>query len=307
VDFRHLRAFVMVAEERNFTRAAERLHISQPPLTRQIRQLESELGVTLFLRHRTGVELTREGRALLDKARTVSTAVTDFEHCARWVKAPRNRGINVGVGWGLWEAVNLIRSHHAKRFPDLPITVHDLCQEPKGPFHEQPIDVIVQRPPVDTAFMSEALFEEGFVAIIGDTHPLASRSAVTLAELTHEPLLLFDRRFGPGVYDKTIAICDAACVKPLIVEGQPLPYTQQAMMLVASRQGFYLGIASQFTQSHRASGVAVVPLDEPGAHIDIRIAWRRNEASKQVREFVRSARDAFPLNPDATRSRVRSA
>src|SRR5215510_3842724 len=101
----------MVAEERNFTRAAQRLHISQPPLTRQIRQLESELGVTLFLRHRTGVELTPEGRALLDKARTVSTAVADFENWARLVKAPRTKGVAVGVSWGLWEAVNRIRAH----------------------------------------------------------------------------------------------------------------------------------------------------------------------------------------------------
>ena len=99
MDFRHLRAFVIVAEERNFTRAAERLHISQPPLTRQIRQLEDELGMTLFLRHRTGVELTREGRALLDNARTVATSIADFENCARWVKVPRDPGINVGVCW----------------------------------------------------------------------------------------------------------------------------------------------------------------------------------------------------------------
>src|SRR5205823_12568835 len=141
VDFRHLRSFVMVAEERNFTRAAQRLHISQPPLTRQIRQLEEELGVTLFNRHRTGVEMTREGRALLDKARTVSTAVTDFENCARWVKAPRNRGISVGLCWGLWEALNLIRTHHAKRFPEVTITAHDLCEKAQGPVSERQVDV----------------------------------------------------------------------------------------------------------------------------------------------------------------------
>jgi len=305
VDFRQLRSFVMVAEERNFTRAAQRLHISQPPLTRQIRQLEEELGVALFVWHRTGVEMTREGRALLEKARAVGTAVTDFENCARWVKAPGNRGISVGMCWGLWEAVNLIRAHHTKRFPEVTITAYDMCD--KAQEWRRQIDVAVLRPPVDSEFVSEPLFEEQIVAILGDSPPFASHSAVTFSELATEPLLLFDRRSGPGVYDKILALCDAACVKPSIAEGQPMPYTQEAMMLIASRQGFYLGIASQFTQTHRASGVAVVPLNEPGAHIDVRVAWRRNEASKEVREFIRSARDVFPLKRDTGRSRARSA
>jgi DNA-binding transcriptional LysR family regulator len=210
------------------------------------------------------------------------------------VKAPRNRGIAVGVSWGLWEAVNLIRTLHARRFPELSITAHDLCELPR-PVAEREIDVAILRPPVDSDLVSEKLFEEQVVAIIGDTHPLAARTSLTLADLAHEPLLLFDRQFGPGVYDKIVSLCDASCTKPSIVEGQPLPYTQPAMMAVASRQGFYLGIASQFTQTHRASGVAVIPLNEPGAQIDIRIAWRRGDASKRVREFIRSAREVFPL------------
>jgi DNA-binding transcriptional LysR family regulator len=306
VDFRHFRAFVAVADERNFTRAAQRLHISQPPLTRQIRQLEAELGVTLFLRHRTGVELTSEGRALLDKARSVMTSITDFESSARWVKAPRNRGIAVGVSWGLWEAVNLIRTLHTRRFPEVAITAYDLCDLTR-PVAEREIDIAILRPPLDSELVSEKLFEEQVVAMLAETHPLASRKSVTLADLANEPLLLFERRFGPGVYDKIVSLCDATCVKPVIVEGQPLPYTQTARSLVASRQGFCFGVASQFTQTHRASGISIVPLNEVGAQIDIRIAWRRSDSNKQIREFVRSAREVFPLKRHTVRSFHRSA
>src|SRR5262245_66111967 len=78
MDFRHLRAFIAVAEESSITRAAERLHISQPPLSRLIRQLEDELNVTLFARHRQGVTLTDTGRHLLEKARILNTAASDF-------------------------------------------------------------------------------------------------------------------------------------------------------------------------------------------------------------------------------------
>jgi DNA-binding transcriptional LysR family regulator len=308
VDFRHLRAFVAVAEERNFTRAAQRLHISQPPLTRQIRQLEDELGVTLFVRHRTGAEMTCEGAALLDTARAVTTAVGDFESAARGVKAREAKALHLGICWGLWKAVNLIREHYVARFPDVPIVAHDLCDLYRGGNFDQPIDVAVTRPLLAPEFTCELLFEERFVALLAEGHPLASRSSVTLSDLAPEPLLLFERKVGPSVYDKILALWAAAGIKPLVVERQPPPYGQDAMMLVASRQGYYLGIASQYTQSHRTSGVAVVPLDEPDARLEIYLAWHRNDTSKQVREFVRSAREVFPLKRQhATKLRRRSA
>jgi hypothetical protein len=74
------------------------------------------------------------------------------------------------------------------------------------------------------------------------------------------------------------------------------------MMLVASRQGYYVGIASPFTQTHRVSGVTVVPLNEPDARLEIRIAWRQNDTSRCVTEFVRSARAVFRRKSDETRS-----
>jgi DNA-binding transcriptional LysR family regulator len=298
---------VAVAEERNFTRAAQRLHISQPPLTRQIRQLEHELGVTLFVRNRTGAEMTCDGAALLDAARAVTTSVGDFENSARSLKTRQTKALHLGIGWGLWKAVNLIREHHVARFPDVPFVAHDLCELHRGGPFDQHIDVAVTRPPLDSDLACEPLFDERFVALLAEDHPLASRSSVTLADLASEPLLLFERKVGPSVYDKILALWVAAGIKPLVVERQPPPYAQDAMMLVASRQGYYLGIASQYTQSHRTSGVAVVPLDEPDARLEIYVAWHRNDASKQVREFVRSARDVFPLKRHAARLRRRSA
>ena len=302
MDFRHLRAFVTVAEERSFTKASQRLHLSQPPLTRQIRQLEDELGVTLFVRRRTGIEVTPEGRCLLEKARTVTMAVGDFQNSARSVKNPPNRGVTIGIGWGLWKAVNLIREHHATRFPDVPISVQDLCQSHRGPLAERNIDLAVLRPPVDAQLESEPLFEERFVALLAESHPLASRNTLTLSDLASERLLLYDRRLGVGVYDKTLALYNAASIRPQLVEGQPPPYSQEAMMLVASRQGFYLGIASALTHSHRDSGVAVIPIDEPDARLFVRVAWRKNESSKCIQEFLRSVREVFPQKAEAVRS-----
>jgi len=132
------------------------------------------------------------------------------------------------------------------------------------------------------------------VALLADTHPLTPRKSLKLAELATVPLLMYDRSLGPGVYDKTLALFEAAGIRPRMVNGQPPPYAQAAMMLVASGEGYYVGIASPFTQTHRASGVAVIPIDEPDARLDVRSAWRKGETSRAIREFVRSARAAFP-------------
>jgi DNA-binding transcriptional LysR family regulator len=301
MDLRHLRAFVAVAEEGAFTKAATRLHLSQPPLSKQVRQLERELGTTLFVRRRDGIELTADGMLLLDRARAALTAFREFEECTKSMST-RARPLRIGIGWGLWEAVERIRSHHAKRHPDVRIAAEDLCTE-RSSTQERRIDIAVVRRPVDEKlYESEPLFEKEFVALIADSDPLASRSSLTLAELAARPLLMYDRSLEPGVYDKTLALFDAAGLHPDIQNGQPPPYAQAAMMLVACGDGYYLGIASAFTQTHRASGVAVVTLSEPHARLDVRIAWRRGMTSRVVRDFVRSARAVFPAKARAAHS-----
>lgn len=303
MDLRHISAFVAVAEERSFTRASRRLHISQPPLSRHVRQLEEELGVVLFVRRRDGIELTAEGRVLLEKARMATTAIADLQGTARSVKDQRTRGVSVGIGWGLWNALDRIRAHHAKKFPEMRISADNLCSERGTEGRERQFDIVLLRTPLDEAqYESDLLFEERFIAIVSSTHPLASRKSVRLSELASDPLLMYERCVGPAVYDKTLALCTTSGIRLRMLEAQPPPYAPAAMMLVASRQGFYIGIASPFTQTHRASGVAVVPLDEPNARLEVRICWRKNESSRNVREFLRSARDVFPGKRDTARS-----
>src|SRR5688572_28074181 len=125
MDFRHIRAFIAVADTLSVTRAAERLHISQPPLSRHIHQLEQELGVTLFVRHRQGVTLTEAGRRLLDKARTLDALARDFHDTARQTTAGDTTTIRIGIGWGLWDVVNRVRIEFAKRYPDVTVEATD--------------------------------------------------------------------------------------------------------------------------------------------------------------------------------------
>ncbi len=125
MDFRHVRAFIAVADALSVTKAAEPLHISQPPLSRHIHQLENELGIILFVRHRHGVTLTDAGRQLLEKARALDAAALDFSDTAKQATRTESDRIRIGIGWGLWDVVNKIRVEFARQCPNVSIEATD--------------------------------------------------------------------------------------------------------------------------------------------------------------------------------------
>src|SRR2546425_414554 len=195
MDFRHVRAFIAVAEESSVPRAAARLHISQPPLSRHIRQLEDELGIRLFVRHRHGVTLTEGGRHLLEKARVLDAAASEFFAAARHVTRNDSHTVKVGIGWGLWDPINRVRVELVRRAQHPTIEVIDLYCSDEGNerLRNGLLDVIFSRPPFDTGALNVApLFKERLLAVLREDHPLASRKTVRLRELATEPLLLWD-------------------------------------------------------------------------------------------------------------------
>jgi len=292
MDLRAITAFVVVAEEQNFTKAARRLNISQPPLSRLVRQLEVELDVALFTRSHRGAELTAHGRLLLEQARAVTEAASSFQQAAQTMKGTASHTIHLRTSWGLWGAIAQIREHHARRVPGCRIAVSDLYSQHDRREQDIP-DVTLLRGAVDSSkYESSALFTEQLVAVLAATHPLASRATLALADLATQQLLMCDRENDPGLHDRTRALLDSSGVRQPVVYGQPPPYTPAGLMLLVSGRGFYIASASPFTQALRASGVAVVPIDAPDARIEVRLAWRQNR-SDSITEFCRSAREAF--------------
>ena len=291
MDLGHLRAFVAVAQEGTFTGASRRLHISQPPLSRYVQQLERELGTVLFVRSRKGVALTLAGRSLLKRALAVLKAFREIEEFASPSHA-RSRALHIGIGCGLREALEHIRALHAARVPGSRITAQERCST-RHWTDDPAADLVITRDPPDAAlFDCEVLFEEQFVVLISDRHRLARRESVALADLVSEPLLLFERQVEPGSYDATLNLIQSARIRPRIVQGQPPPCTLGAMLMIASGDGYYLDTTSPFTQPHRAGGVAAIPLRDPHVPLEVRLAWRA-DAPHDVNEFVRSARAAF--------------
>lgn len=306
MEFRQLRYFIGVAETLSFTKAGQRLHIAQPALSRQIRQLEEEIGVALFTRNRRKVELTDAGLVFLGEAR----AVVEKAHHAVQVTHLAQRGaygmVRVGLASGLASKVSTVLSEHAKRFPEVEVQCHDVLSTLQNEaLRERKMDVGFLRPPVDdTHLLSERLFQEQFLVYLSKSNPLAKRASLRLQQVAHLPLLLYERGVSTGVYDKTLDLYEKAGVVPTIIHTGMAVYEEAGTVLVASGKGILLGVGAVIGHPVLGSGIAAVPLDEPDATVEVRMAWRKNETSPAVLAFLQSVRRVFKA---AGRKRVAAA
>lgn len=297
MDLRHIRAFLAVADALSVTRAAERLHITQPPLTRHLHQLEQELGLTLFVRHRQGVRLTEAGQQLLAKARAVDLAAAEFLTAAKHAVSG-DAVLRVGIGWGLWDVVNRVRVSFAARLPTVAIQATEAFCNTNA--HEQlksrRLDVIFTRPPFDAGLqVSEPILRERIQAVISADSPLAADDAVSVRDLARYPLLLWERHMAPVLYDRMLelyALADAH--PPMIPTPGAGPFNHAGLMLVASGRGVYLGYGVPTTGAQPPSGVAVRPLSDPGATIEVCVVSRRGETSPIVSQFLDCVGEVFP-------------
>jgi DNA-binding transcriptional LysR family regulator len=305
MELRHLRAFATIAELHSFSKAARQLHVAQPPLSRQISQLERELGVKLFVRAASGVELTREGAALLDQARIVLADTAGFLQLAGRAKAGLASPLRVAMAPGLCEAVSRIRAHVIGRVPNLSIEGVDMASSTQhDALRRRTMDVgLLRHVADDPDIQSEPLFAERFVVMVSDNSPLARYKSLHLTQLVNERLLLQDRDWASLAQEKILSLCSAAGVTPRMATLEATPGNQAAMLAVSSGEAICLALRGANSRSYQPlRGVAVVPLDEPHADFEVQVAWRRGETSAQVCEFLKSARELFPPRHAGDRS-----
>jgi DNA-binding transcriptional LysR family regulator len=315
MDFRHIRAFIAVAESLSVTRAAERLHISQPPLSRHIHQLEHELGLTLFVRHRHGVTLTDAGRWLLDKARSLDAAASDFYETAGQLAGGETGRIRIGIGWGLWDAVNRVRVEFARRHPEVVIEARDghCGDDSTEQLRNHTLDVSFGRPPFDASIVTVVpLFEERIQVAICSDHALrpSLRTGVSVRDLAGETLLQWDRHVSPVLYDRISAVYAAAGITPATLPTPGAgPFNPAGLMLVASGRGVYLCLGVAHRGSEGMGGVTVLPVTDPGATIEVCLTTRRGDTSPVVAHFLDCVRRVFPAagEPAPVRVNARAA
>lgn len=290
MELRHLRYFVAVAEERHFGRAARRLRIAQPPLSRQIQALEAELGFPLLDRSRRRVELTAAGAVLLAHAGHVFGALDLGVHEARRASAGESGRIAIGYLSSLaYSGLTELLRAYRERFPGVEIALRDLPPaEQVASLKSGAIDVGFVRGPLDDpALVAECVRREALVVALPAAHPLAARKRVALASLAREPFVLFPRQRGPAFFDELMALCRAAGFTPRVVQEAP---QLDVISLVAA--GFGVSIFPSSIRNVIREGLAIRALIAGAGtpRTELLLTWRAGDASPPVREFVAMVR-----------------
>ena len=298
MELRHLRYFVAVAEELHFHRAATRLHISQPPLSQQVRALEREIGVALLARNRRRVTLTAAGAAFLDDARAILAAVDRAAERAQAIARGSRGTLSIGfVGSAMFgETLPTILREFRSGHPDVELVLRELPTTVQiSSLIGGELDVGVIRPPVeslDSQIELATIQRERLVAALPTDHPLAARRRLRTADLRGEAFVILARREAPGLYaGLAAAMGEAGGVGDDVLEVAEM---QTIISLVAG--GFGVSLVPWSVGQIERTGVSFVPLSGPTPTIELAVAWRpasespvRNEFLNVVREQSRNA------------------
>ena len=286
-DLRQLRYFVAVAEDLNFTRAAERLHMAQPPLSAAIRQLEEQLGVALLERTTRQVQLTAAGELLLEKARDLlARADAVFASVQELQRAPVGR-LRVGVApparFGLAPQLFAACANEAAGVMLYPRedTTGVLLRELRAGRLEL---VVAFCAPRDDALERERLRDEPAVLHVQAGHPLAARASVALTDLRDETLIVAGGPESPGYTATVVALCRAAGFQPRTLAD---PYPDLGLQAVREGLGVVVYVRTAFAAE--VEGSVFVPI-EPPVTLPFELLWRRGAQMGALDAALRVAR-----------------
>ncbi len=285
MELRHLRYFVAVAEHLSFGRAAARLHISQPPLSRQIRALEEELGTPLFVRTKRSVALTPAGAGLLPEARVLLRAADALKEGARHIAAGDVGALALGfIAVAAYSVLPELAPEFRRRHPGVRLALQEGTTDTLlAALKQGEIDAGLVLPPVDDGSLRYVpLFHDTLVAALPAARRPARGGSISLKSLAQEPFVLFPRQVGSGLYDLIVAFCRRTGFSPRI--EQEAIQMQTIVSLVAAGMGVALVPAS--LQSMRRAGVAYRALAERSPAVEIGIAWRAADRAPAVQAFV---------------------
>jgi DNA-binding transcriptional LysR family regulator len=290
MELRQLRYFVAVAEEGHFGRAAQRLHMSQPPLSMQIKGLEAELGVELLHRSTRQVRLTDAGRAFLERSRAILGAVKEARDAARGAEDGTQGQLHVGFISSatlslLPPSIRLFR----ERFGGVELELKELTSAQQvDALYADEIEVgLVRLPMRAPGIRFEPVLEERLVVAMPSGHALEKRELVSLEEIADLPLIFFTRQLIPGFHAQIVELFQRVGVFPRV--AQHAVHLQTIVGLVASG----IGIAILPSSAERISreGVEYRGLDVPDATSWTGLAWIEGSESALVKNFVCTVRE----------------
>lgn len=299
MELRHLRYFLAVAEELNFTRAAERLHIAQPPLSTQMRALEEELGADLFVRDKRRVYLTQAGQEFLEHTRRILGATQEAKLAA--LQAATGSIGRLALGYTASAMFSerlpaLIREFRARQ-PHVRLSLSELSSvDQVAALHDRRLDVgVLRRPDMDfpANITVELWHQTPLIAAIPERHPLAAREQIRIGELRDQPIISYPRDAGIGLYWPFIKLCQKAGFQPLIV--QEARESSVIVGLVAAGVG--IAVVPEPTRHIQLPGVSYRRIQGREAHSALYLAYRNDDPSPHARALLAVLRAKAPKTP----------
>lgn len=293
MELRHLRYFVAVAEESNLTRAAARLFITQPALSRQIKDLEKLLGVALFARNASGMSLTPAGREFLPQARQILEQSAEAMLSMRRFIECRNSSLAIGyiapaLGSFLGTALQIFHQKHAQ----IEIKLFELAPGRQiEALRAGRLDIALighAAPELSREFQLTTICRIPLVAALNSTHPLAGRAAIKVGELQNETFIGLDETTFPGRNELVRAVCREAGFTPHI--AQEADGLSSLLALIGSNSG--IGIMPDDVQRMPSSNVEFKPLRAPQGHIEFSAALASDDNRLPVRAILKEFRRA---------------
>ncbi|WP_141014717.1 LysR family transcriptional regulator [Nocardioides sambongensis] len=283
---RHLDAFIAVAEERHFGRAAARLQMAQPPLSQQIRRLEGELGVELFARTTRRVDLTPAGEAYLVRARSILGSVDEAGDEARRVAAGVTGHLRIGcVGSATYSLLPRLSRRLATELPGVEFSFRGemLVADQVAALHDGTIDLALLRPPVlDGTLEVRDLREERLMLAVPSDHPLAGRRQVRVDDLAGVDLIVHSAARRSTMYDVVRGLLADAGVTPRI--RHEVGETSTLVTLVAG--GLGVAVVPEPVSALAIDGVAYLPLVRPVRTIGLALAHRSERTEPHLERTV---------------------
>lgn len=299
MDLRHLKYFLAVSEELNIGRAAQRLHISQPPLTRQIKALEDELGVQLFVRTAKGVELTQAGEMFKQEASNIRMLVeAAIDRVQRAGEGKLGR-LDVAIfGSGIYDTIPKLLQRFRCKLPGVNVVLHTMNKaEQVEALRQRRITVAFNRMTHDLPDIGrELVATEPLYAALPTVHLLSDKPAVTLQDLANLPHITFPNVGRPNFVDRVIELYRARGLE--ITVAQEVGDAITGIALVARGFGVTL-IPESAVRSVTVVGTVFKPLaDAPEATVDLSCMYRTTDRSPLLKAFlevVRAHREADPV------------
>jgi DNA-binding transcriptional LysR family regulator len=285
MDLRQIRYFLVLANELNFTRAADRLHISQPPLTRQIQQLEASMGVVLFERTTRGVALTQAGAVFLEEARKIVALTDQATNKTRLAHQGQLGRLDIGVfGSAILNVIPTLLIELRKTHPDIVISLQNTTKTQQvEAVREKRLDIGFNRvfPEVEDLVVETVMMESLYVAMHKD-HALVRRRTLAVRDLNNQPLILFPNNVRPTFADNVVSLFRDEGLTPNVVHE--VEDVMTCIALVSA--GLGMAVVPESAVNLQLPGVRYHPLRSAEAKVDLSCVYRADNASPALMVFL---------------------